>query len=370
MTGGGWTTPAQVDGRQQDLGAATEQLLRAVTGAVGLPTTGPEDRGPAGTGVLTVDRQRLAGRSDISVLSAAVPGGARRRWVVKQPHTGWSQDDVANPLSAQQEHEALRRLHEHFTGLGLPFGVPEPVAFLPEVDAVVMEHVDGVTVKDLLHYGSLRHPGTLLDGLAASGTFLRHLHAMETLPDVEVDLAERAERVLEVAEEKLHPLGLDLPARVRRTLTAIPRTRVGARQVRLHGDFGPANILLARDGSTVGLDPTLEVVGFPEEDLVRYVALTSGVIRLAPELVLPPLAAVRRRMEDRLLSAYYQGPDRPPLYELTYLHQLCRRWCRMRELAAQSESPRRLGVKLRVIGAQARSLMDESARRLSRGLGA
>jgi aminoglycoside phosphotransferase (APT) family kinase protein len=360
VSGGQWRRPAQVDGQQPGLGAATERLVHAVARAVDLPTA-------TGSG-LTIDRQRLAGRSNIHVVSAPGPGPGRRRWVVKQPHTEWSQDDVSNPLSAQHEFEALRRLHQHFAGLGLPFRVPEPVAFLPEVDAVVMEYVDGVTVKDLLHYGSLSRPRMLLDGLSASGAFLRHLHAMEVFPEVEVDLKEQAEHVLEVAEAKLHPLGLDLPERVRRTMLELPRVRVSAPQVRLHGDFGPANILLARDGSTVGLDPALEAIGFPEEDLVRYVALTSGIIRLAPELVLPPLAGIRRQMEHRLLEAYYQDSAWPPLYELKYLHQLCRRWCRMRELAAQNESPARLSVKLRVIGAQMRTLMRDSARRLSREL--
>lgn len=356
MRGGQWRQPADVAGGPA-AGSATERVLHALARAVDLP----DDSG------LTVERQRLAGRSAIYVVSAPASGPGAR-WIVKQPHTEWSQDDVSNPLGAQQEFEALRRLHAHFDGLGLPFRVPEPVAFLPDVDAVAMEYVDGVTVKDLLHYGSLRRPTTLLDGLAASGAFLRHLHALETLPPVEVDLAERARRVLAVAEEKLHPLGLDLPDRVRRTLLDVPATRVSSPQVRLHGDFGPANILLARDGSTVGIDASLEAVGVPEEDLVRYVALTSGIIRLAPELVLPPFGAVRRQLEHRLLAAYYETPTWPPLFELTHLHQLCRRWCRLRELAAQSDTSARLAVKLRVIGAQMRLLMRDTAQRLTRAL--
>ncbi|HEX6151673.1 phosphotransferase family protein, partial [Nocardioides sp.] len=274
------------------------------------------------------------------------------------------------PLSAEQEFDALRRLHEHFVGLGLPYRVPEPVAFLPEVEAVVMEYVEGITVKDLLSYASLRRPTRLLDGLSASGGFLRHLHTLEHFPELTVDLKAQAEQVLAVAEEKLHPLGLDLPGQVRRTLQELPAATVTSPQVRLHGDFGPANILLASDGSTVGLDPSLEAVGVPEEDLVRYVALTSGIIRLAPELVLPPFGGVRRRMEHALLQAYYGTSDWPPLFELKYLHQLCRRWCRMRELAAQNESPARLAVKLRVIGAHTRLLMRDSEQRLIDALGA
>ena len=356
MSGGLWRQPTQLDGGNPATDSATEELLRAVTRAVG-----------AGDRV-AVERQRLAGRSNIHVVSTPVSVRGHRRWVVKQPHTAWSQDDVSNPLSAEKEFEALRRLHEHFTGLGLPFRVPEPVAYLPEAEAVVMEYVDGVTVKDLLGYPSLLRPTRLLDGLAASGGFLKQLHTLDVLPEVEVDLKAQAEQVLAVAEEKLRPLGLDLPEQVRQTLQEFPAAQVRSRQVRLHGDFGPANIMLASDGSTVGLDPSLEAVGVPEDDLVRYVALTSGIIRLAPELVLPPFAGVRRRMEHRLLEAYYETSTWPPLFELKYLHQLCRRWCRMRELAAQNETPARLAVKLRVIGAHTRLLMRGSEQRLIRAI--
>jgi aminoglycoside phosphotransferase (APT) family kinase protein len=360
VSGGQWRAPAQVDGEQPGPGSATEGLLHAVGGALDLPSGSRSD--------LTIERQRLAGRSNIYVISSPDSGRGRGPWIVKQPHTEWSQDDVSNPLGARQEFEALRRLHEHFTGLGLPFRVPEPVAFVPDVEAVVMEYVDGGTVKDLLGYGSLLRPRRLLDGLTASGVFLRHLHTLDDLPEVEVDLKAEAEQVLAVAEEKLRPLGLDLPEQVRRTMLEFPAARTRSPQVRLHGDFGPANILLARDGSTVGLDASLEAVGVPEEDLVRYVALTSGIIRLAPELVLPPFSAVRRRMENRLLEAYYQRSSWPPLFELKYLHQLCRRWCRMRDLASQNETPARLAVKLRVIGAHTRLLMRDSERRLTRAL--
>ncbi len=358
MSGGQWVRPSPVDAGTPGSDTGTARLVDALADALGRP-------GPSG---LAVERQRLAGRSNICVVSDPASPQDGPRWVVKQPHTGWSQDDVSNPLSARDEFEALRRLHDHFAALGLPFRVPEPVAYLPDVDAVAMEYVDGVPVKNLLGYGSLLRPTPLLDGLAASGSFLRHQHALETHPDVEVDLKEEAEAVLTVAEDKLHPLGLDLPEQVRRTLLETPRVRVRSPQVRLHGDFGPANILLARDGSTVGLDASLEAVGAPEDDLVRYVALVSGIIRLAPELVAPPVAGVRRRMERRLLEAYYQAPTWPPLFEVRYLHQLCRRWCRLRELAEQNETPARLAVKLPVIGAQVRLLMRDSARRLTRAL--
>jgi aminoglycoside phosphotransferase (APT) family kinase protein len=238
------------------------------------------------------------------------------------------------------------------------------VAYLPELDAFAMEYVAGVTIKDLLSYRSTLRPATLLDGLAAAGAFLRHLHALEVLPTIDIDLRDEAKKVLAVAEEKLHPLGLSLPGRVVRTMNELPALTVTSSQVRLHGDFGPANILLANDGSTVGLDAALSAVGTPEDDLVRFVALVSGVIRFAPEIVAPPVARIRRRLESRLLQTYYRAPTRPPLFELKYIHQLARRWCRLRELAEQHQQNAFLPMRLRVIGAQMRRLMAESERRL------
>lgn len=317
---------------------------------------------------LSIERQRLAGRSNIYVVRSATPVRGHSRWVVKQPHTEWSQDDVGSPLTAHEEFLALRRLHAHFERMDVQFRVPTPLAYLPELDAFAMEYVAGVTIKGLLSYRSALRPADLLAGLTAAGTFLRHLHALELLPTVDVDLKQEAEKVLAVAEEKLHPLGLSLPDRVRRTLVELPVMMVTSPQVWLHGDFGPANIILEEDGSTVGLDAALHTVGLPEDDLVRFVALVSGVIRLAPEIVAPPVARIRRELENRLLRTYYQAPTWPPLFELRYLHQLARRWCRLRELAQQHEQNALLPTRLRVIGHQMRLLMVDSERRLVRCL--
>ena len=351
-----WHRPEHAAGSDRAAPSAPDVVLSALSRAL--------DASQSHDWHLSIERQRLAGRSNIYVVRSETPVRSHSRWVVKQPHTAWSQDDVDSPLTAHEEFLALQRLHAHFKRMDVPFRVPTPVANLPELDAFAMEYVAGVTIKDLLNYRSALRPANLLDGLSAAGTFLRHLHALELLPTVDVDLRGEAEKILAVAEEKLHPLGLSLPDRVRRTMVEFPALSVTSPQVWLHGDFGPANILLAEDGSTVGLDPALSTVGHPEDDLVRFVALVSGVIRLAPEIVAPPVAGIRRRLENRLLQTYYQAPTRPPLFELKYLHQLARRWCRLRELAQQHEQNALLATRLRVIGSQMRLLMADSERRL------
>jgi len=315
---------------------------------------------------LEVEQQRLAGRSRMYVVRGTT-GEDSTRFVVKQPNTDWTQDDLGAPLTATQEYDALVRLHEHFSASSSRYRVPTPVAMLPEVDAFAMEHVEGRNLKTLLTYRSLVQPAPLLGGLEEAGRFLRELHAIEELPSVALDLRDEAQAVLAAAEAKLHPPGLDLPERVRRTLAEVPSREVEARQVWLHGDFGPANILLTGD-SVVGIDASLDTVGQPEEDLVRFVALVSGIIRLAPEVAAPPFARVRRELETRLLRSYYGTDTWPALFELRHLHQLTRRWCRLRELAQQHERSALVRPKLTVITRQVQLLMLDGERRLVQSL--
>jgi aminoglycoside phosphotransferase (APT) family kinase protein len=337
-------------------GASADEpaLLAALAGEVDEPATR-----------LVVVRRRLAGRSSITVVAVDYGQEPQPRWLVKQPHTDWAQDDLDNPVTAEEEFAALTRLDEHFRDAAVPWRVPRPVALLPGLGGLAMEFVRGRTLKELLYYKTALRPEPLLGGLASAGQLLRHVHGLEEPAAATVDLRDEACAVLEVAAERLAPLGLSIPERVARTLHEVPSVRVQTPHVRLHGDFGPANVLLAEDGSTVVLDPALLSVGTPEEELVRFVALMSGAIRFAPELAVRPLSAVRHHLEHRLLDAYY-GEQPPLLLELKYQHQLVRRWCRLRELAQQHERPALLPLRLTLVARQMRALLLESEHRLRR----
>lgn len=340
-------------------GQATDPAVQSLLDALGTALARTDPR----PWQLAVEQQRLAGRSRLLVVRGTA-GSDTAHWVVKQPNTRWTQDDVGSPLSAEHEFRALERLHAHFSATPSHFDVPAPVALLPEAQAFAMEYVVGRNLKELLTYRSALQPSRLLQGFDEAARFLRELHAIEELPSVVLDLEEEAQGVLAVAADKLHPLGLELPGKVRAGLESVGAQKVEARQVWLHGDFGPANVLQTQDGSLVGIDASLDTIGQPEDDLVRFVALVSGIIRLAPEVALPPYAVVRRELEARLLRSYYGTDTWPALFELRYLHQLVRRWCRLRELAEQHERSRLVRPKLAVITRQVQLLMVDSERRL------
>jgi hypothetical protein len=243
------------------------------------------------------------------------------------------------------------------------------VQLFPELGAFAMEYVPGRSLRDLLRYSSVLRPGPLMAGVAAAAELIRRVHDLETFPDRPVDLCAEAEEVLAVAEKRLRPVGLQLPPRVSVALQRVPPTLVSCRQVWLHGDFYPTNIILADDGSIVGIDPALDTVGAPEEDLARFVSVMSGGTWFAPEVLAPPISWIRRRLETQLLEGYYGTTRYPPLFELRLLVQLVHRWLHACELARQHERRRLLPARMRVVHAQFRLLMEQSARRLERSLG-
>ena len=312
---------------------------------------------------VSVDRARIAGRSALYFVTVSEPTHPARL-VVKVPRTGWQQDDLASPVSAAQEHAALERLHRHLAG-GSAGSAPVPVTLIPEIDALAMEWVPGRTIRQLLTYQSLRRPRALLDGLSAAGRLLRAVHGLESHGEVDVDLGVEGRAVIARAEELLTPRGLALPTTVRRALSALSGV-VTAPQVLLHGDFGPGNVLLSPDGPVI-LDPALDRVGHPADDLVRFVALMSGSVRFAADVALPPARALRRRLETRLLEGYADpAVTDTAVFHLRALDQLTSRWGRQRELAAASTRGRALPTRLAVVDAQLRLLLREHARALTR----
>lgn len=361
------TTPAEFDEWGSD-GRTTQPgrgSVKAVLDAVSAAPGSPLGKGPWNQ----IRPPRIAARSTILFLETPGPVHGRTRWVVKRANPEWSQDDIAGPALARQEFYALTRLQAHFEQVGGRVRVAEPLVLFPGVEAFAMEYVSGRPLSRLLRYRSFVQPGPLREGIAGAAEFIRQVHSLDSFASRPVNLRTEAEAVLLMADEKLQPLGLALPRRVTRVLSQVPSLVVDARQVWLHGDFGPTNIMLADDGSVVGIDAALDVVGAPEEDLARFVTTMSGTLRFAPEIILPPIGWGRRRLESQLLTSYYGSTSYPPLFELRLMYQLVRRWPRLRQLAHRRARRPLLPFRLRVVGAQMCLLMEESSRRLAQSLG-
>jgi aminoglycoside phosphotransferase (APT) family kinase protein len=346
-------------GRRSNEAATVEEVFAALSLALDLPL-----------GSLELRSRLVAGRSTIFMVETPRPVRGRSRWVVKEPYTDYVQLDVDDPVGGAEEFRALQWLSAHFDRAGGPVRVPEPLALLPEVGALAMEYVPGPSVRDLIRYRSLRRPTALLKGLAGAAEFIRGVHALEQHEPQPVRLDVEAQRVLRTATEVLRAYGLELDRRVAETLAGIPPVTVSCPQVRLHGDFGPSNVILAGDGTTVGIDMNLSKVGPPEGDVARFVALISGGIRFAPGLVAPPVSWLRRRLERQFLRSYYGTSTYPAMFELKLIEVLAGRWVRLRQLGEKGDPKWLLPIRLRAVKWQIRMLMLESSRRLARAVAA
>src|SRR5215210_72017 len=82
----------------------------------------------------------LHSRSTVYFIGDADRPGLGPQWVVKRPDDRTGQEDLANPLSARQQFDALRVLADHFEHADPRLRVVRPVALLPEVGAFAMEY--------------------------------------------------------------------------------------------------------------------------------------------------------------------------------------------------------------------------------------
>jgi hypothetical protein len=228
------------------------------------------------------------------------------RWVVKQPNSGSQQVDLQSPLSAAGQFQALQRLHGHLQHSADPVATPRPVAYMPEIDAYVMEYVPGPTLTGLIRPGALLRPDSLLRGAEASAQILRAVHSLESAEADRVDLPDLNRRTATRGRQLLETAGL--PPRDRWFVPSSSADSTTAWKVRLHGDFAPENVLLSPSGFYC-LEPDLCERGWAEHDVVRFLLMLFDAPLFVAGVDIPPVQNLRRRAAATFLNAYYgEGP--------------------------------------------------------------
>ncbi|MDX6324771.1 MAG: hypothetical protein QOK15_1125, partial [Nocardioidaceae bacterium] len=277
------------------------------------------DAGTASSAGFAVVRQSRRNRSIVyfvGLLGSDVP-----RWVVKVPSTARVQHDLTSPLAAETQFAVMERLH---TDLGRgSVRTPRPVAYVPELDAVVTEFVDGSTVAAVVSEGLVRR-SQVAPALEAAATTLRALHELSPVEDVEVDLAGVEREAIGAARTHLQVESLPIKESWFRPAGTSSRLVVGRRVV-LHGDFVPENVLLTTDSSYC-LDPDLTHRDWAEQDVARFVVMLCDAPLFVTAGVTPPVRALRRLAVTTFLTAYYGGQPASPLLRPLTLSLVAARW--------------------------------------------
>lgn len=237
-----------------------------------------------------------------------------RVWLEPEPRLFWVKTySTDSPGGAEREYRFLRDTHAAFRGHE-QLGVIRAVAYVPEVEAVVTEHSDGVPLATLIRRSLNRISAPFSDGekferhLERCGSWLAVLHSA-ALPESEAfDVAVLQEYVdvrLQALEREA-AIGPEFRRRVAAHLESLTlRFEPEAlRRVRTHGDYGPYNVLASED-RLVGMDPgvgsyltQLDRRCSRYEDIAHFHVFTRAMSS--------PLIAgeVRRRLAATFLRSY------------------------------------------------------------------
>jgi aminoglycoside phosphotransferase (APT) family kinase protein len=279
------------------------------------------------------------------------------RWVVKQPNSGIEQADLASPLSALSQFRALQRLHRHLLVYGGTVGTPRPVAYLPELDAYVMEYVPGPTVTSLITAGAILRPNTLLKAVSSSAEVLQAVHSIEPAVTDRIDLADLSGRAASRGRQLLEEAGLPTRDRWFEPGATTSAYATIARKVVLHGDFAPENVVCAPSGFYC-LEPDLVERDWPEYDVARYVLMLFDAPLFVAGAYLPPLQNLRRRAGATFLDAYYRNGAWADALQPLMLLSLAARWS-MRHTDLARRAPRLRRSRERLVRRHFERLLDE-----------
>ena len=258
--------------------------------------------------------------------TVAQPGTTR--WVVKQPRTATRQPDLASPLTAQAQYDALVVLHDILNGQDPHFSAPRPIALLADAGAFAMEFVDGPSIPQLLDARAILKPQPLLDAVRAAAALLRVVHTIEPGRSSFGDPERPANHALDDGKHVLQRMGLPLR---QSWFDATRRPQHTQTSVLLHGDFAPENVVIAT-GATYCLDPALAVRGPRELDVVRFLTMLCDAPLFIKTLAPGPIGRLRRRMAAEFVESYYGTAGRPTSLEATLVDGIALRWAQRHDL--------------------------------------
>lgn len=234
--------------------------------------------------------------------------------------------------------EAIRAMVAAARDPGLTAVVP--VAYVPEINAVVTEMLDAVPLRSLLRPGCWARARI---ALAGTGRWLRLFHetigGAATGPFPAAEIHREIESVHRVAADRRAP---GLIGEVLEEIGERARRLSGSECVlaATHGDLGPSNILVDRDGRVAVIDPN-GVDGPAVGDLAKLAtAVRTAPIRLLSGL---PRSPVPIPSERALLQEY-----RPADHEVMALARGLsgvRRWLDVESGATGLRRPFAIGAR-------------------------
>ena len=287
--------------------------------------------------------ERLVERPRAALYAVRIGGGVGSPQVLAKVRRGWGADDVGGTFAGDRprlvptylptsesvalEYAGLQAIHALVGDAHPAFGAVRPLDHLADHGTILMDYVDGTTLRQLI-MGASRLPtarppaprGDSEDVWRAAGSWLRFFQTgvpAESLPSRQATRDEVLER--------FHAYDEFLTTTLGRRATGHAALRGAGAAAQLlpehlplvvgHGDFAPRNVFQLRDGRLAVFDPMPRWAVPPLEDLARFLV----AIRLLGVQVHSHGAAFARselrRREEAVIDGYRDSGS-PDLREL------------------------------------------------------
>ncbi len=268
--------------------------------------------------------------SSVAFLRVVTPAGIDRLVMKRIEHNPVNKAIIDSENQALVEYNILTFLHEKFKSVQ-KCHVPRPLLAIPEKDTYIMEFVDGTNLMDEFRYAnyfsSRRAFRSLREYCYLSGLWLRSFQEFtgerpggKEAFDTTLERCEYRIRVLEDGNDPRWPKGLGrrimgyLREQMDHVCAAGMVTVTGR-----HGDFGPWNMIVGRQGVTV-----IDFLGY-KLDLIPtdYLKMQMFLENSSREF-----ACANRRIED-LKECFKAGYGKTPLVpkpivaSCEILHRVC-----------------------------------------------
>lgn len=206
---------------------------------------------------------------------------------------------------ARLEHDGLSSIWSVFGSAGTEFAAIRPLDLVPEHNIVLMDYVEGRTLRDAVVSQSRLHPRRTrtemspVDVWHRAGSWLRTFRSAVPPGDRPVRQSTSDEVVGQFCALRDHVSGRGGPRSFTRLADLGARLAEDALPGRLpltvgHGDFAPRNILVRTDSRVVVFDPLFRWAVPVQEDLCR---LLVGLRLLGLQVHTHGLALDQRRIE-------------------------------------------------------------------------
>jgi hypothetical protein len=266
-------------------------------------------------------------------------GGERHQVVAKivhfpdqaTPEVSWQSEELL--IRGQSEFDTLTSVYHHFARQpDRSLAALYPLAYLPEINAIVTDFVDGrplydacLAMRHLLSPGGRQRARHMMQ---QAGEWLQWFHRMP-LQDAPAERSFGPPHIFQALlqeVEQLRTLGVDLGSWPlwERTLAVLSQV-TDSERVWTHGDFHLRNVLVLSQGGVLGFDTALERVDSPYFDLGKFLAdlktRRATLLRLG---LLPPPGLIQS-LTQAFLSGYLSESPKPcaalALYEGFFIVQ-------------------------------------------------